>query len=458
MRTDRFGGMHSTDQSAAVDAFEQAVEAVAAHRPVGTALQSALQSDVDFVAGHALNGFAHVILGRDETIAGAAPLVETARQSLARRSGGTASEFALVEALGHAVDGHLQQAASRLDAHLGDVPTDFLALKISHALRFMSGQAADMLRVTQNVLPSWNSDHAAYGYVLGCHSFGLEENGHYGQAESIGRQAYSYEPQDAWGLHAVSHVMEMERRCNDGIAWLEQARSSWSKCNNFSFHLAWHLALFLLEKREIEAVLDVYDRDIRPQPTDDFRDVANATSMLWRLELEGVDLGDRWDELYGIASQRLRDVSYIFGSLHYLLALVSKGDRRAAETLLSTMQAKAHAETGDQAIVAAEVGIPIANIIMSTRWPEYGSGRLDIVACGEKLQNIGGSHAQRDVFLRTLLVAAAERLDTQSVLALSRIRHNLRSADRFIHAIEMRLSNGPAMSQKHAASFMIATH
>ena len=49
---------------------------------------------------------------------------------------------------------------------------------------------------------------------------------------------------------------------------------------------------------------------------------------------------------------------------------------------------------------------------------------------------MGGSHAQRDVFLRTLLMAAASRGDSPAFLAISRIRHNLRSSDRFIVGVE----------------------
>ncbi|WP_246733830.1 hypothetical protein [Rhizobium laguerreae] len=48
-------------------AFEQAVYALAAHRPsTSMALQATLAADPDHVAAHALRGFANLILARSE--------------------------------------------------------------------------------------------------------------------------------------------------------------------------------------------------------------------------------------------------------------------------------------------------------------------------------------------------------------------------------------------------------
>lgn len=267
---------------------------------------------------------------------------------------------------------------------------------------------------------------------------GLEECGLFAAAEAAGRDAYRHERADAWGLHAVSHVMEMEHRTDEGVDWLGASRADWGLCNNFSFHLAWHLALFLLEQGRVDEVLDLYDRDIRPVATDDFRDVANATSLLWRLEREGVQVGSRWSELHEIALRRSQDVSYVFASLHYLLALVASGDYANAEELLSQFRRTGADPKSDQARVAADVGVPLAQIIIAMSRGE--SWASDLIRAANRLPTIGGSHAQRDVFLRTLLEAAANAGDPGAFDALSRIRHNLRSTDRFMIALEKRLS------------------
>ena len=454
MLRDTYGATHSTNSAAAVSAFEDAVGRVASHRPIGTALQTALSHDDALAAAHALVGFANVILARSETVANAPVYLAAAQSGLERCGGGSPSERALVEALELCVAGRLRCAAARLDKHLESQPLDFLALKLSHSLRFMSGQGAEMLSLTRRTVPAWTPNHAGYGFVLGCHAFGLEEAGYFSAAEVIGRQAYSHEQSDAWGLHAVSHVMEMSGRTSEGVDWLEAARPNWSQCNNFSFHMSWHLALFLLEQGSVEAVLDVYDREIRPASTDDFRDMANATSMLWRLELEGVAVGARWHELHEIASKRRQDMTYVFGSLHYLLALVASGDRTGSAELFASLKVRAGSATDDQAGVAASVGLPLAEIIMTMADGIVCSS--DLVHVAVNLPKIGGSHAQRDVFLRTLLVAARDQSNPAALLEILRIRSSLRSPDRFLHFVDARVHSRigptpPAMPARWAS-------
>ena len=130
--------------------------------------------------------------------------------------------------------------------------------------------------------------------MLGCHAFGLEETGDYGAAERAGREAIERNPADIWGAHAVQHVFEMTGRPHDGIAWTERLEVNWRKCNNFAYHALWHRCLFLLELGEAEGALERYDREVRPESTDDLLDISNAVSLLWRLERAGVDVGRRW--------------------------------------------------------------------------------------------------------------------------------------------------------------------
>ena len=167
MMIDRYGGCHSTSESSAVQWFETAVAAVAAHRPVGSALQSALGLDPGLVSAHALLGLANVILGRTETHAVAADYRSAALRALEERDGGSPSERALVRAVDLAATGHLSAAADTLEKHLEICPTDFLAVKIAHSLRFMCGQPAEMLALTRRVLPHWTAQNGGYGFVVG---------------------------------------------------------------------------------------------------------------------------------------------------------------------------------------------------------------------------------------------------------------------------------------------------
>jgi len=440
--TDRFYGQHTSDCETAVSAFEDAVHAVAAHRPVGDSLKRALAADPGFIAAHALCGFGAIMLGRCETFDQALEQGRAMHEAQSRRKTLTAGEAALSTALDYATAGQLRQAAACLECHLEAAPEDFLAAKLAHALRFMLGDRQDMLKLTGDLAERAPESGAGYGFLLGCHAFGLEETGAYDEAERVGKRAAAIQPDDSWGLHAVSHVFEMTGRVDEGRHWLNASRPVWSRCNNFAFHMAWHLGLLHLEKGEHDSVLDIYDAEIRPVQSDDFRDMSNAVSMLWRLEQEGVEVGNRWTELYDIAHRRRTDTTYIFGTLHYLLALIAAGDMQAAEDLVQALRER-KTEPCDQGRVARYIGLHLAEALIRMPGHCAKTGPC-LIEIARRVPAIGGSHAQRDVFLRSLMAVALRSQDYPSLRAIDALRCELRHEDRFHSAILRRLEDGPA--------------
>jgi hypothetical protein len=240
----------------------------------------------------------------------------------------------------------------------------------------------------------------------------------------------------------------MQGRVDEGIAWIEAKRPVWTACNNFSFHMAWHLALFHLERGEHERVLALYDEEVRPRSTDDFRDMSNAVSLLWRLEQEDVAVGDRWDEVRAIASRRRSDTTLTFACLHNLLALVATGQQDAARDLVEAMSERAQgaAPLGvprgmaiDQASVMNDVGRDLGRVVLALG---AGSARKDVAfgQLAEKLTRIGGSHAQRDVFLRTLAALATDRRDRIGLEQVLSVRRRIKRDDRFEAQLQARIS------------------
>jgi tetratricopeptide (TPR) repeat protein len=218
MIQDVFRLAHTTEHPDAVAAFECATDEVAAHRPgAGAALAEALAADPQLVAAHCLKGFAQVILARSELQLGAEAALLSAEQALQAKGGGSEDETLLVFALRRATEGKFHAAADLLEAIIDARPTVFLALKLSHALRFMVGDLAGMLKCTEALAPAYDPALEGYGYFLGCHAFGLEEAGRYEEAERTGRAAALAEPKDAWGIHAVAHVYEMRHQPADGM-------------------------------------------------------------------------------------------------------------------------------------------------------------------------------------------------------------------------------------------------
>lgn len=365
-------------------------------------------------------------------------LAVEAQDAVTMAGGGTAFERVLSSALDSASAGRLKRAAHHLEEHLVAHPEDLLAIKLAHALRFMTGQSGHMEKTSAGVLPSWSPAMPGYGFVLGCRAFALEEGGRLREAEVVGRLAFAHERDDFWALHAVAHVMEMSGRTREGRAWLGAVRQRWGVCGAFGQHLLWHLALFHLSDGDCEGALELYDAGIQPARDGDFRDFSNAVALLRRLEQHGVDVEGRWDMLHEIAYERRLDCTYAFASLHYLLALVGAGDDAGARECLAQMRRRSRGDANDQSTVLARVGVPLGELLLSADVRPWRRQHLERLA--RDLPLLGGSRAQQDLFLRSLLLMAAQAGGAAALHRLCEIRCAQRVEDRFQASL---LRHGP---------------
>jgi hypothetical protein len=63
-------------------------------------------------------------------------------------------------------------------------------------------------------------------------------------------------------------------------------------------------------------VLEIYDTGIRPKPSDVVLKMLDASALLWRLHLNEVDVGTRWDELADTWEGTIADGYYAFNDVH----------------------------------------------------------------------------------------------------------------------------------------------
>jgi tetratricopeptide (TPR) repeat protein len=313
-------------------------------------------------------------------------------------------EIAFVHALGDWLGGRPTRAAARLQVVLELNPRDALTMKMIQAIHFVMGRPEAMRASLEGILGAWD-DHPARGYLLGCHAFTLEETGDYARAERTGREGVALAPDDAWGLHAVAHVYDMTGRAREGLDWLSGREGSWAHCNNFRFHVWWHRALMHLDLGQHDAALALYDADIRAEKTDDYRDISNGASLLARLELEGVDVGPRWEELADLSERRATDGCLAFADLHYMLALCGGERDRAATAMIARMR-RANTAVCEAQRIIAHPGLHVAQGLQAFAAGEYSTAWMHLRAGHSDLQRIGGSHAQRDVFDRITIEAA----------------------------------------------------
>ena len=129
-------------------------------------------------------------------------------------------------------------------------------------------------------LPQWSADQPGYHVLLGMYAFGLEETGDYVRAEKQGRTAVELNPRDGWAQHAVAHVMEMQGRQREGIAWMSANPDAWATDSFFQVHNWWHLALYYLELGEVEEVLRLFDGPIHGSRSNLVLDMIDALGVV----------------------------------------------------------------------------------------------------------------------------------------------------------------------------------
>src|SRR4029077_10064385 len=141
-------------------------------------------------------------------------------------------------------------------------------------------------------LREFDPDHPHVEFVRGMASFGLEESGHYGQALHTGRAAVAAHTEDVWGIHAVVHAYEMQGDVDQGIRFLSSDGTQWQTGNMFTVHNSWHLALYFLEAGPADHSLAIYHSDIHNHGSVGVPiEMLDASALLWRLLLDGVDTG-----------------------------------------------------------------------------------------------------------------------------------------------------------------------
>ena len=383
----------SAGVSSSLDDFDNVIDHYLRYSPdTLTLLDTLHQQDPEFAMGHVFKGY-QLKMASDPR------LLPALDQSIAaaRASAVHPREQAHVAVLDAWRRDNSRQASDALASILADHPTDLIALKAANHLHFYRGDAEGMRTEILASLPHWPKDHPWRNFVLGMLSFGHEECGDYKAAQHYGEAAVDAEPLDMWAAHAVAHVHQMQGTYAEGITWIEQCGKQWTHTNNFGHHLTWHKALMLLARGQTEAALEVYDRELLDCLQDDFYlDICNAASLLWRLDLAGIALGERWQVLLDYV-HRCYDQELVFISLHYLIVAAKNHDQRAIDQAMSNLKAWSLRPI-EQGEVCNTVGLAIATAIVDLTSGHQARGLAVLAKALPELHLIGGSHAQRELF------------------------------------------------------------
>ena len=338
---------------------------------------------------------AHRLLDAAEPLCGSAPPRERAH----------------LEAQRAVADGRCHHACRLWDDLLLEHPRDALALQWAQLWDLHRGDAQSLRLRPARALPEWDEADPLYPHVLGLHAFGLEECNLYPQAEDTGRRALAMNTRVPWAIHAVAHVMEMQGRFEDGTAWLRQHQPSWAEGNGFAGHLWWHMGLFRLEALDLPGVHRLMDAHLSGEALQITLQRLDAASLLWRMHLQGTEVGARFVDLLRDWAPADDDAGHsAFNDLHVLVALLGADELLRAEGWIARCAARAmQAEDARRSnhATAREVGLPLMRGLLAYARGDDDAAVTTLHGVRPLVQRIGGSHAQRDLIDQTLLAAAA---------------------------------------------------
>ena len=320
-----------------------------------------------------------------------------------------------------------------------DQPRDILALAVAHAIDFRLSQRRMLRDRAAQVMPKWNETLPGYSSVLAMYAFGLEENGQYRRAEEMARRALALDPRHPGAIHVIAHVMEMQGRDREGIEFLAETESAWKDTTGISVHLAWHCALFHLDADDPDSALAVYDAQIVSGRGPHMSELADASALLWRLELLNFRVGERWKLLAD--RWQTQDLSGVrpFYVAHAMMAFAATGRTAAAQRIFDAVP---HIETSGTTSSYSEDALllQLCKALLAFAHGDYANCVESLTRVRHIAHRCGGSLAQCDLIHLTFTEAAFRAQKANLARALVAERTAQKPASQLNRVLQQRLA------------------
>ncbi len=401
-------GLTGAAAGTAVDDFEQALAASLAWRGgADEPLARALHEAPGFVMAHVLQAWL-TMLSRDVR------RVKQARAPLQRALQGQPlheRERLHVAAISALLSDDHARAKALLGQLLQTAPRDVLALQAAHSLDYLTGDLEQLHDRVARVLPAWDRSVPGHHAVLAMHAFGLAERGELDAAERAAQAALDLNPMDARAHHVMAHVFETGERAAEGVRWMERHADTWATSRPVATHCRWHLALFHLALGDNERALALYDRHIPATETGDLADLIDASALLWRLQLQGAEVGTRrWQALAEAWAPHTDDAYCSFSDVHAMLAFVGAHDEARACRLLQVLHAAQWQPTRYGA-TTRELGLPACRGLAAFGAQNDTEAITLLASLPATAHRLGGSHAHKPQEARSVARRRGLRID-----------------------------------------------
>jgi hypothetical protein len=178
-----------------------------------------------------------------------------------------------------------------------------------------------------------------------------------------------------------------------GVSFLEGHRPGW-RSRFWRNALLTRLARLKLLSGEVAGALDILDMDLLPAAQTDAHALQLSIALLWRMEMQGVDVGSRWREIGDMVQARWHEHILPLFDLHFIFALARDGRDQSVRAFLASMERVGEADNSGlwQSLV-----IPLTRGLVLLAHGDHGLAVLTMEPVMERLHLLGGCRQDREV-------------------------------------------------------------
>ncbi|SDR24562.1 hypothetical protein SAMN05444161_2344 [Rhizobiales bacterium GAS191] len=416
MYKDWLGNTVTAASDATLAGIDDFLQGYLGYEVKAAAIFAAADADADCAIANAYAAICNMYMETPEAPALAKSYIERAEAAAPKAS---RREQMATKAVRAWVDGDIPATLSLSNEMAQEFPRELAIAKTCQYHLFNLGDSPGMLRVATSIRDA-NID---LPYMHGMLAFAYEQCHFLDEAERSARHAIALKRKEPWAHHALAHVLLTQGRIREGVDFLEDVKDSWTDLNSFMLtHNFWHLGLYYISLGAYDKVLALYDEHVWGVWKEYSQDQIGAVSLLMRLELVGVDIGDRWTEVGHYLKARSRDVVQPFLSMQYLYGLARAGGPEADELMRHIREHAAEAPAFVRE-AWAQVALPACEGLLAHARGDCETCVRKLGAAMPRMLEIGGSHAQRDLFDQVLLdatIRSGRLIAAQRMLELRR--------------------------------------
>ena len=417
MLQDRYGLAISTDSGDARDAYMEGVDRMlSANKGADESLERAMTADPQFALAHA--GYARWL-----QLAGKIPDARTAAARATELAAGISTrEQQHVAIFSRLVNGRGQEALDLTRRHMGEFPLDAFALSPSCGVFGLIGFSGRVERESEQaeLLAPLVEDYGDDWWFLTSYAFALVELGQWQEGRELVERALEIYPRNAHGAHVLCHALYESGEDATGADYLEKWLPEYSPEGQLHCHLWWHMGILKLMLGDTAAMWTLYDRECAPAVSQSppVNIASDGVSLLWRSELAGEPRGSaRWDAIRRFIEDTFPK-PMVFVDVHAALALATADDQSALEQYVDCLDRMGRDAQLPAGTVPAELGKAFGAFVRGD-W----SGVITVIEpIAREVVRIGGSRAQRDLIVNTLLAAYVKDGRVESARALLEAR------------------------------------